>query len=209
MSISFIAGTSTEATSVTLPSHQAGDLIVMWVYKSSAGTRPVMVAGWFCATMRTAASQAACLVWKIAASASEVSGTWTNAEIIAAATYRDSANYLVIGGINAAAATATTVVATTSVTTPLYTANAADAVVQAGGANDVVLRLGDNAGATFLRVQDSSAGVVTYLINGVAPTVVAAFTFDNGDVVVPFIRITHSASPTQVNLVSMKIGYQA
>ncbi|MFO7881211.1 MAG: hypothetical protein R6U52_01575 [Kosmotogaceae bacterium] len=43
----------------------------------------------------------------------------------------------------------------TSVTSPLYTANAADAVVQAGGANDVVLRLGDNAGATFLRVQDS------------------------------------------------------
>lgn len=50
----------------------------------------------------------------------------------------------------------------TSVTAPLFTAAAADAVVQAGGANDVVLRLGDNAGATFLRIQDSdSADQVT------------------------------------------------
>lgn len=50
----------------------------------------------------------------------------------------------------------------TSVTAPLFTANAADAVVQAGGANDVVLRLGDAAGATFLRVQNNgSADVFT------------------------------------------------
>jgi hypothetical protein len=54
----------------------------------------------------------------------------------------------------------------------------------------------------------SAAGVVTYLINGVAPTAPAAFTFDTPDIVVPFIHIVHSASPTAVNLVSMKVGYQ-
>lgn len=48
----------------------------------------------------------------------------------------------------------------TSVTAPLFTAAAADALVQAGGANDVVLRLGDNAGATYLRVQDSDSADV-------------------------------------------------
>lgn len=68
---------------------------------------------------------------------------------------------------------------------------------------------GGDGTTNTLTVLVDAAGAVTYLINGVAPTVAAAFTFDNGDVVVPFIRITHSASPTEVNLVSMKIGYQA
>lgn len=77
----------------------------------------------------------------------------------------------VLGGVTPAAATATTVTANTSVTSPLYTASAADAVVQAGGANDVVLRLGDNAGATFLRVQDSdSADQFTIDSNGTLST---------------------------------------
>lgn len=37
-----------------------------------------------------------------------------------------------------------------------------------------------------LRVEVSRAGAVTYKIDGAAPTVTAAFTFDSGDVVVPF-----------------------
>lgn len=68
---------------------------------------------------------------------------------------------------------------------------------------------GGDGTTNTLTVLVSAAGVVTYLINGAAPTVPAAFTFDNGDVVVPFIRIEHSASPTAVNFISMKIGYQA
>jgi len=68
----------------------------------------------------------------------------------------------IIGATTPAAGTFTTVTGNTSVTAPLFTANAADALVQAGGANDVVVRLGDNAGATFFRVQDSdSADQVT------------------------------------------------
>ena len=67
---------------------------------------------------------------------------------------------------------------------------------------------GGNGTTNTMTVKVSAAGVVTYLLNGVAPTVVAAFTFDNGDVVVPFIRLTHSATPGAVELVSMKIGPQ-
>jgi hypothetical protein len=74
----------------------------------------------------------------------------------------------ILGGVTPAAATGTTITANTSVTSPLYTAAAADAVIQAGGVNDVVLRLGDAAGATFLRVQDSTtADVFTIDSNGV------------------------------------------
>jgi hypothetical protein len=34
---------------------------------------------------------------------------------------------------------------------------------------------------------------VTYEIDGVAPTVTAAFTFDSGDTVVPFLYFLHDA----------------
>lgn len=68
---------------------------------------------------------------------------------------------------------------------------------------------GGDAATKTLKVLVSAAGVVTYTINGAAPTVTHAFTFDAADVVVPYIRLEHSASPTEVNLISMKIGYQA
>lgn len=60
-----------------------------------------------------------------------------------------------------------------------------------------------------LKVLVSAAGVVTYTIDGLAPTVTAAFTFDNGDVVIPFIRLTHAAAaPGEINWVSFKCGPQ-
>lgn len=60
-----------------------------------------------------------------------------------------------------------------------------------------------------LRVNVSSAGVVTYLINGVAPAVTAAFTFDSTDIVMPFIRhLFGAATPAAINWISLKIGYQ-
>jgi len=61
-----------------------------------------------------------------------------------------------------------------------------------------------------LQVLVSAAGVVTYTIDGVAPSVTAAFTFDNGDVVAPFFRLTHGAgAPGTVHWETMKCGYQA
>ncbi len=60
-----------------------------------------------------------------------------------------------------------------------------------------------------LKVLVSAAGVVTYTIGGLAPTVTAAFTFDTGDVVVPFIRHEFgAATPGAINWVTLKIGSQ-
>ncbi len=50
-----------------------------------------------------------------------------------------------------------------------------------------------DAAEKTLKVLVSAAGVVTYQINGAAPTVTAAFTFDTGDTVVPFIYFLHAA----------------
>ena len=44
-----------------------------------------------------------------------------------------------------------------------------------------------------LKVKVSAARAVTYLIDGVAPIVTAAFTFDSGEVVVPFFFFLHAA----------------
>lgn len=66
---------------------------------------------------------------------------------------------------------------------------------------------GDGATAT-LKVLVSAAGVVTYTINGLAPTVTAAFTFDNTDVVCPFIHLLQGADLSLVYLNSMKVGFQ-
>jgi predicted RecA/RadA family phage recombinase len=66
-------------------------------------------------------------------------------------------------------------------------------------------------GATkVLEVYVSTAGVVTYKIDGVAPTVTAAFTFDTGDVVVPFFHLLHDAStPGAVHITSWECGLQS
>ncbi len=60
-----------------------------------------------------------------------------------------------------------------------------------------------------LEIYVSAAGVVTYKIDGVAPTTVAAFTFDNAEVVVPFFYFLHAAAaPGAIHLLSWECGYQ-
>ena len=44
-----------------------------------------------------------------------------------------------------------------------------------------------------LKVKVTSAGVVTYLIDGTAPSTTAAFTFDSGEVVTPFFYFIHAS----------------
>ena len=65
-----------------------------------------------------------------------------------------------------------------------------------------------DAATHTLKILVSAAGVVTYTIDGIAPSVTAAFTFNTPDVVVPFIRITHNGNAGAVNLVSMACGFQ-
>jgi hypothetical protein len=60
-----------------------------------------------------------------------------------------------------------------------------------------------------LRVLVSAAGVVTYLIDGIAPSVTQALTFDATDIVVPCFHLIHGAvAPGAINLVWFKCGLQ-
>jgi hypothetical protein len=61
-----------------------------------------------------------------------------------------------------------------------------------------------------LKVLVSAAGVVTATIDGVAPTAPLALTFDNADVVMPFIHFLHdTTTPGEIALLSLKCGFQA
>lgn len=66
----------------------------------------------------------------------------------------------------------------------------------------------DNATKT-LSVFVSAAGVVTYQINGAAPTAVAAFSFTAGDVVVPWLYFLNAADlANNVYLQAWEVGLQ-
>lgn len=66
-----------------------------------------------------------------------------------------------------------------------------------------------DATAFQLKVKVSASGVVTYEFNYQEPTVVAAFTFDDGDIVIPFIRMVESTDlSTSVDISWFEVGFQ-
>ena len=74
---------------------------------------------------------------------------------------------------------------------------------------DTTQTLADNTLITF-EIDVSSTGVVTYKINGSAPTATAAFTFAAGTIVVPFVRFTQAADVSEnVNCNYLECGFQS
>ena len=66
-----------------------------------------------------------------------------------------------------------------------------------------------DAGTVSLKVLVSSAGVVTYQIDDAAPTTIAAFTFDDAEVVVPFIYFLQDTDIAgEVDLIHLEVGMQ-
>jgi hypothetical protein len=109
MTISFVAATSVEASSVSsMPSHQKGDLLVMFAFRAanSIATTPT---GWAAIVGVTSTTRGLSLAYRIAGSSSETSGTWANASMLTCAVFRDDANIIVIGGVSNTGNTTTNV----------------------------------------------------------------------------------------------------
>ncbi len=70
--------------------------------------------------------------------------------------------------------------------------------------------VGDGEDVT-LTVRVSAAGVVTFEVDNADPPTTAAFTFDDGEVVVPFLFFLHAAAPVAGAVVvkEWECGYQA
>lgn len=98
--ISYVSGASAEATTLSMPSHQYGDLICMFAFNNSAATAPTVPTGWIIVNQGTANSKGRAFAFKNAVSAAETSGTWTNASLLGCVVYRDSANWLHCGQVS-------------------------------------------------------------------------------------------------------------
>jgi surface protein len=87
-SITYI-GEATGTNSATLPAHQAGDLILAFAFRDGSTSLPTAPAGWSGLSQNTSGtSVCARTSYKIAASSSETTGTWTNATTVIFLVYR-------------------------------------------------------------------------------------------------------------------------
>lgn len=93
MSITIVGSATAGATSITLPTHQAGDLIVLFAYRDGNDAVPDQPTGqnWtdFFSTAG-ANTNSHRLAWKVARDNAEASGTWTNASMLIAVVLRSS-----------------------------------------------------------------------------------------------------------------------
>ena len=93
MTITYVSAASASAESLTLPSHQAGDLLLLFAYRANSTAQPTQVSGWLGTGTSLGTTNFIGAWWKIATSSSEVSGTWTNTTQIACLVYRPASGY--------------------------------------------------------------------------------------------------------------------
>ena len=103
MAITYVSTASAAATSVTLPTHQAGDLIVMFAYDHTNTTTTITLpAGWTSIQHHaTNGGRSGRIAIKTATSSADTSGTWTGATMLICSVYRSNADhYLTAGNYN-------------------------------------------------------------------------------------------------------------
>jgi hypothetical protein len=103
--ISYVGGASGTNTA-TMPAHQAGDLIIVQAFRDGSTTLPTAVSGWTQISDGTGTTCCSRVAYKIAASGSEVVGTWTNATSVTVTIYRNAVG---IGGFAAQSGTSGTI----------------------------------------------------------------------------------------------------
>jgi len=91
-----------DGASVTIPAHQAGDLLVIFANRFDSTTIPTLPSGWTSAATKTGTNRAGRVGYRVATGSGTTSGTWTGAQITLVWVLRDH------GGIGAAAVDAAT-----------------------------------------------------------------------------------------------------
>lgn len=125
MAITYISSAVSGTTAITtMPTHATGDLLLMWAYRTGSTSAPTIPSGWTTVSSGTGgggSSNAYALAYKVAASSSETSGTWTSATHLELQVYRGQAS-LPIG----ASSVTTGLSSGTTITLPALTLNDTD-----------------------------------------------------------------------------------
>lgn len=92
MAVTPISSAYAAAETVAMPTHQAGDTIIVFVSRRSGSTTPALVGGWTNIANANRAvgtgNWSARIAYKVAASSSETVGTWSSADDIMVLVYR-------------------------------------------------------------------------------------------------------------------------
>jgi len=123
MAISFIGAQGAAATTVTIPTHQIGDLILIFAYRDGSNTAPTTPAAggtvptWNLIGSSGGNTNSSNFRWATATATTTTSGTWTNATELICLVYRKASIGLSVGGSGAA---------TTTINYPARTLNRTD-----------------------------------------------------------------------------------
>jgi len=109
VTISRISSAAAATSSVTLGTHAAGDLLMAFSFNDGATTVPALPSGWINHGTVSGSLTAYRIGYKIAASSSETSGTWTSADGLIVVVYRGGTGCIVQPGFaNGNSGTSTT-----------------------------------------------------------------------------------------------------
>lgn len=157
MSITRVGSAIGNGQTVTIPTHAAGDLIVIFAYRDGTNTLPGLPAGWTAITSGGGNTNSMRVGYQIAASSGTTSGTWTSATSVIAVVYRATGTI----GIGASAQTGA---ASTTVTYPALTGM---------GSNSWVVGFAGHR-STNTNLQNAPTGMTNFLTDVDATDEVAA-----------------------------------
>lgn len=106
MAIRFLGGAATTSTSVTIPAHRPGDLIIIFAFNSgntlpSVPTATATTPTWTVAGSDSGNNTASVLAYAFATGSNHTTGTWTNATRIWAIPVRNVADFGAVAGNSA------------------------------------------------------------------------------------------------------------
>lgn len=165
MSITQI-GSASGTNTATFPAHQIGDLLLVFAYRDGSTTLPGIPAGWadFAVISGSSNSNGARLHAKIATSASETVGTWSNATSVIVVVYRATG---IIGiGASAQLGGTSTIIPYAGLTL-VNTDNTSGVVAFAGHRSpDTNLQIAPTGMSNFMSNTDATDKVVAHQTNG-------------------------------------------
>lgn len=157
--ISLVGSASVGGTSITIPTHQAGDLLVIFAYRDGVITAPTVPVGWTTiGTPSGANTNSSSIAYQVAVGAGTSSGNWTGATGLVAQVLRGVNSSTPVGASGDNGNTGTTI------TYPFLTLN------QTNGTSWVLGFAGHRSAGTFLETPPTG---MTNNINYIIPSNIA------------------------------------